>query len=377
MMDFEHGLNSIDMQNINRISIINLIYNSSGVTQQMIAKRLNISMPTVVQNIKDLREKNLLIEENTLESSGGRKPRLIEYNYNSHYSVGIMVKSHKWAIVLLNLKGEVKYSVIHQEKFKNSGKYWKTLNASVNDIITANRIDKKLVIGAGISLPCVVIHSERRLDMSTTFPTLNFTPFADIQQYFDIPIHFENEANAAGYAEAWVRRKYNDVVYLSINEGIGGALITSRGISHGNSGRLGEFGHAVIHTNGKSCICGRKGCFEAYCTTRVLSEYANDSLDAFWSKLKSNEKGAVQLFDEYLRNLAIMIANLRVALDCDIIIGGDAVKGLEGKYSRLIQILDEENRYFENHDYLSLAYHDDIGEAIGAAELGIIDFVNK
>lgn len=377
MADFEHGLSSIDMQNINRISIINFIYNSSGVTQQMIAKRLNISMPTVIQNIKELREKNLLVEESTLDSSGGRRPRLIEFNYNSHYSVGVMVKSHEWAVVLLNLKGEIKDSVIHHEKFKHTGKYWKSINASISDILAANGIDRELIIGVGISLPCVVIHSENRLDMSTTLPALNYTPFAEIQRHFDFPVYFENEANAAGYAEAWVRRKYNDVVYLSINEGISGAIITSRGISHGNNGRLGEFGHAVIHTYGKPCICGRKGCFEVYCSTKVLSETTNDSLEAFWCKLKSNDKEAVQLFDEYLRDLAIMITNIRVALDCDIIIGGDIKQGLDRNYSRLIQLVDAENKYFENHDYLSLAYYDDIGAAVGVAELRNIDFVNR
>lgn len=378
MIDYEHGLNSIDMQNINRISIINLIYNSSGITQQMIAKRLNISMPTVIQNLNKLREKNLLIEEKMLESSGGRRPRIIEFNYNSHFSIGIMIKPHKWVMVLINLKGEVKDTITHQEKFKNTGKYWKTINDYVGKMLDVNRIDRELLVGVGISVPCLVIHSENRLDISITLPDLSFTLFADIQQYFDYTVYFENEANAAGYAEAWVRRKYNDVVYLSINEGVGGALITSRGISHGNNGRLGEFGHAVIHRDGKLCACGRKGCFEAYCSTKVLAEYANGSLDEFVNKLNSNEKGAVQLFEEYLRNLAIMIINLRVALDCDIIIGGDIIKCLDKKLPRLIQLVDEEDKYLENHDYLSLAYtHDDIGSAVGVAELGVIDFVNK
>jgi predicted NBD/HSP70 family sugar kinase len=106
-------------------------------------------------------------------------------------------------------------------------------------------------------------------------------------------------------------------------------------------------------------------------------EYANGSLDEFINKLNSNEKGAVQLFEEYMRNLAIMITNLRVTLDCDIIIGGDIRKCLDRKLSRLIQLVDEEDKYMENHDYLSLAYYDDIGSAVGVAELGVIEFVNK
>lgn len=72
-----------------------------------------------------------------------------------------------------------------------------------------------------------------------------------------------------------------------------------------------------------------------------------------------------------------MITNIRVALDCDIIIGGDIKQGLDRNYSRLIQLVDAENKYFENHDYLSLAYYDDIGAAVGVAELRNIDFVNR
>ncbi len=377
MLDFEHGLNSIDLQNINKISIINYIYSSSGVTQQMIAKRLNISMPTVIQNLKELRGKNLLVETTTLESSGGRRPRLIEYNYNSYNSIGIMIRPKKYVIVLLNLKGEVKTSASYKCKFENTSKYWKNINSNANNMINESQMDMKCIIGIGISLPSVIIHNEKRLDMSTTLPSLDYTKFSDIQQYFDLPMRFENEANAAGYAEAWIRRKYNDVVFLSISEGVGGAYITNRGISHGNNGRLGEFGHMVIHKDGKQCACGRKGCFEAYCSTNVLSEYTGGDLEQFWECLNDKDEGAIQIFNEYLRDIAIMVTNLRVSLDCDIIIGGDIRKGLDLCFNKLIQYVDNENKYFENVDYLSISYYDDIGAAIGVAELCAIDFVNS
>lgn len=49
-----------------------------------------------------------------------------------------------------------------------------------------------------------------------------------------------------------------------LGEGVGGAYINASAIRNGVHNRGGEFGHMVIHPGGKQCLCGKKGCFEAY-----------------------------------------------------------------------------------------------------------------
>lgn len=99
----------------------------------------------------------------------------------------------------------------------------------------------------------------------------------------------ENDANAAGFAEIWKSDDLDDAAYLSVSKGVGGTIINKREIVRGHSGFSGEFGHMTIDSNGKKCLCGRRGCLDVYCSTSVLSQYADDSLDKFFENKKEDK----------------------------------------------------------------------------------------
>jgi len=69
--------NRMLMKGKNRNNIYKLIYDSEGISKQDIARTLNLSLPTVSQNLAELKEKGLITEDGTFESTGGRKARVI------------------------------------------------------------------------------------------------------------------------------------------------------------------------------------------------------------------------------------------------------------------------------------------------------------
>jgi glucokinase len=57
---------------------------------------------------------------------------------------------------------------------------------------------------------------------------------------------------------------YNNVVYLTVGTGIGGAIEINNKLYRGNNNVAGEFGHMIIINNGKKCTCGNRGCWQQY-----------------------------------------------------------------------------------------------------------------
>ena len=51
--------------------IVNYIINRESTSKVEISKELNLSMPTVLSNVKDLLEKGIIIETGEYESTGG------------------------------------------------------------------------------------------------------------------------------------------------------------------------------------------------------------------------------------------------------------------------------------------------------------------
>ncbi len=65
-------------------------------------------------------------------------------------------------------------------------------------------------------------------------------------------MYLENDANAAAFGEliAGAGKNANDMFYITVGKGIGGALIMERKIWHGTSGYAGEFGFMSVDSDG-------------------------------------------------------------------------------------------------------------------------------
>ena len=98
---------NIEVKKINKNIIYKYILNKGKVSKHEIAEALNMSMPTVLQNIKELFNENLIKESGEFESSGGRKAKAISIDEDAKYSLGIDITKNHISLVLVNLYGNV------------------------------------------------------------------------------------------------------------------------------------------------------------------------------------------------------------------------------------------------------------------------------
>lgn len=93
-------------------------------------------------------------------------------------------------------------------------------------------------------------------------------PLADIlsHELGGLPVYLENDADATALAEHryGAGRGTHTMAFLTVGTGIGAGLILDGTLHRGARGAGGEVGHIAVEPGGRTCLCGLRGCLEAY-----------------------------------------------------------------------------------------------------------------
>lgn len=361
-----------DKKTITRSRILNYVINNQVTSKVEVSKNLNLSMPTVLSNVNDLIAKGIIIETGEYESTGGRKAKSIGINPSYRYSVGIVITANHVGIVLVNLKYEiVKFRRVRM-KFSPDASYCQDLSVLTSEFLKDTEYQDR-ILGIGISIPGIISQKAHLLIKSHALQLENYS-LSFLEQAFDLPVYFENDANAAMMAEDMNR--YKNAIYLSLNNTLGGAFCIGGKLFQGENQKAGEFGHMILVPGGRKCYCGKKGCADAYCAASALTDEIN-SLETFMEQLKSGDEAAEEKWSEYLDMLAVLISNLRMAYDMDIILGGEVGGYLAEHMLPLGEKVMEYNGFDHDIRYLRNCSYKREASAVGAAKHFLQDFIKN
>ncbi len=92
----------------------------------------------------------------------------------------------------------------------------------------------------------------------------------------------DNDANAAAIASClWgPTAGAQDLVYLTVSSGIGSGIIAGGRVVRGSDGNAGEAGHMPVRWQGRPCLCGQRGCLEAYSSGNSIARRAAEAVAA-------------------------------------------------------------------------------------------------
>ncbi len=221
-----------------------------------------------------------------------------------------------------------------------------TIIEIIKEIIQENNINLEEIESIGIAFPGTV--SETSVIKAENLGIENYEVVRKIQKEFNVPIYLENDAKCAAIAEKELGslKKYEDSVFLIVGTGIGGAVFLDGKLLKPKRFSGFEVGHMVINKNGIKCNCGRKGCFETYCSMRRLKEKISKEFDLntidgikiseFIEQNQENDK-LNKILDEYIQDLQIGIANLINIFEPQAI----SIGGSFGHYEILLKRLQD------------------------------------
>ncbi|MCS6816829.1 MAG: ROK family protein [Blastocatellia bacterium] len=236
--------------------------------------------------------------------------------------------------------------------------------ASVDLVLerASHRIEQ--IDGIGVVAPGPLDPRTGTLLYSPNIPALKDVPIVRLmRERYGRPVRIENDANAAGLAEALfgAGAGYEHVFYVTVSTGIGTGVILGGKIYGGRTGMAVEAGHVTIDYDGPLCNCGHRGCIEAFASGTAITRRTKEKLrqamvpsllhDLVAGDLEAitpivvgeaarrGDPLALEVVEETARFLSIWLGGMINVFDPDIIVlGGGVSQWGDLLFSRLRQL---------------------------------------
>ncbi len=367
-----------DRKRATRNSIYRYLYNCKDFcSRQTLADELNLSLPTVYQNLAELTEMGLVCASEEKLSTGGRKVEGLEIVSRARVALGVSISNSSIRISEVDLRmNELAYKKVPAPHNNSIEELSACLKKEVEVFLDEQSVDRQILLGVGAAFPGVVSEDGSTLEYA---PTLNIRNVSldPLKENFPYPIHPENDANCGGSAEWFMREGKKNIAYLSLENGIGGAVFGNSTPYFGDNHRSGEFGHICVEPGGLRCSCGRQGCLEAYCSAERISTDLGITEEEFMQGVKNGNPQYLLRWENYLRHLAIGINNIHMVLDCQVVLGGFMSEYIEPFLPRLKEYISVMDPFESSADYLHLSRCRRHTIPMGAALYYIIKFLEE
>ncbi len=317
-----HPRNSEYTKKYNRNQFIRILRHEA-LSRSQLARKLGLTRSAASLIADDLINDEFILKEENKKPMG-RVSLPLKLNCNRIYSIGVFLTRTNCKIGIIDLCGNVLSSknIVCDKPEKID-----LLIDSIIELINEQNIDYEKIIGIGISAPGPLDGKSGKLINPPGFEAWHDFPITKVlSKKLKLPIYLENDAVSLaqynlGKTEA---RNSENFLLLLVDNGIGSGVIIKGKILKGQGSFTGELGHTSINSNGKKCVCGNRGCLEAYASINKLlagTEYSSwkEVMDSY-----STSTTARKLVQKEVDFLTVGIVNLINLISVDsILLAGD------------------------------------------------------
>ena len=155
-----------------RSAVYRYLYDSdTPCSKQKIAADLNLSLPTVYQNLTELHAAGLIDYCGAQPSSGGRPAMLITVVPDARISVGLSITERRLRFILTDIKrNELGYKDVHHQMPLTDPEFSRFLAGELELFLDENKIVREKLLGVGVTIAAVVSRDTSTIVFA---PTLN------------------------------------------------------------------------------------------------------------------------------------------------------------------------------------------------------------
>lgn len=389
------------MAQMNRSMVFDLIRRKGPISRAEIARTIGLSIPTVMKITEEFSHKQFVQDVGKGESSGGKRPELLELVPDSKYIIGVGVGRSKTNVLMMNLAGEVFIREIMETGGTAVPEVWiSRLIQVIENVIRESGLSRKQILGMGIGMPGILDEKSGKVLFSPDFKWENVDMLTPIRERFKMDITIENANRALAMGEYYFGAGVDSRNFLVVNlgHGIGSAIMREGEFYRGSSGSSGEIGHIILEKNGPKCNCGNLGCLEAIASGNAIArdakiavlegnatkimELVNEDINRIEAKTvfeaaRLGDRLAIQITERAMQYIGIGLANYINLLDPDLIIlfGGLTNAG-DIFLKKVKEVLRERQMKFAGRQVkLVVSQMGENGTAVGSASLVLKKFI--
>ena len=333
-----HGRDHTSLRQDNLSVILRRVWCVDETSRAELARELGLSRSAVSTLVEPLLNAGLIEEGGAGHSTGGRKPRILRFNPEGHFILGVDLGATHVSVIAIDLNGNVKgWRVSSCDVRAQPTEALRLINSLCQSLINELQGPGRVLLGVGLAAPSPISESQ-----ATKLSPLFMPLWSDVDLATDLklpprcPLIVDNDANAGALAEMWwgSGRESTHIAFLKLGTGVGGGFVVHGEVFRGHSGLAGEIGHLVINPEGDPCVCGLRGCLATYVGSgallskaRSLSTGGDTSLypnvEALITALREGDPVARAVITEAGEHLGLAVAGLLSIMNPErILIGG-------------------------------------------------------
>ncbi|HEX6370152.1 MAG TPA: ROK family transcriptional regulator [Longimicrobium sp.] len=346
---------------INRQIVLNLVREYQPISRADLARRMGVARGIVTPLVNELIEAELLVEGATGASPRGRKPTLLHVRAHDRLAVAVDVRLSETQLMLSDFSGrplatELLATPATPEELVEA------LAPRIRRLVDAH-VAAGECQGIGMVVPGMVDRATGRVVNAPTLGWRNVDLRGALEEAVGIPVHIERDAVACALAQMWMGQGLiegaDSFAYVTFSDGVGAGLVMGGHVVRGHRDAAGEFGHIPLSLEGPACLCGSRGCWEAYTsTTAVVARYLGRELTTRESyaqvretrltvvdviaRARAGDRAAREALEVTGRYMGLGLAAIVNALNpARIVVGGDIAGGWDLIRPRVVEALAE------------------------------------
>jgi predicted NBD/HSP70 family sugar kinase len=345
---------------INRQIVLNLVREHQPVSRADLARRMRVGRGMVTSLVSELLADGSIYEGATADAPRGRKPMMLHVRTKDRLVVAVDVRFSRTYLMLSDLSG-ARLAMETFETVVDPPALVAALAERIPKLLKAHRAAGKCN-GVGLVVPGMV---DQRTGRVLNAPQLGWRDVdvrASLEEAIGFEVHIENAPIACALAQMWLGDGGDaprDFVYVTVSDGVGAGVVVNGEVVRGHNNTAGEFGHVPVDPNGPMCLCGARGCLEAYTSnlatlsrylghefsptaTRELLHHSGLTITDVIERAESGDARAVAALEETARHLggglAVIINTLNPA---QIFVGGEIADAWDRVHPVIQQVIRE------------------------------------
>jgi predicted NBD/HSP70 family sugar kinase len=320
------------VKKLNKEEVLQQVIQHGQISRADISKQTQLSRPCVSALVDEMIQEGLLHEVGMGDSRGGRKPILLEYNYQAYAIAGAIFEGSTLDMAIANLKGEFLARCRKRlEQPANGETVIEDLAAGLERLLAESGISRDRLLGMGVGLQGVTQRGSGTVSFSPSTGWMGSPIQQTIEERLGLPVIIDNDVNMMTLGE-YVRGVgvgHSHVVYMYVGTGIGSGIILDGQFYRGCREAAGEIGFMMIgpvHNRAN----GASGVFETHYSVPGIREQVKGFLsdlqegssviEALIRRARQKDAQAEQLLEDVYRHWAYGMANIVSVLNPELLI---------------------------------------------------------